>query len=381
MKKILLLAVMAIFAIPVLADLNGDGYYRAQNAFSKRYAYLLDDKGSVNYHTTSADVQAIALFTEYVRACSDPASIFYVSNASGSLYNIGGQGTDLYKFFESYVKILSGKSIDDVPAYLIYASKSGMTKYLGDLSSISEGVEGYASVEAQGDNRYWYLHQVKADSDYFFGITPTVEANGSYYHPLFTSFPFAAYSPGVKFYVVTEIDTTYKFVRITEVTGNVPAGVPVIVECANPLPSDNRLTVGPAGDSASIPANYLRGVYFANESKSHRNLTDFNKSTMRVLANVDGQLMFVRGDYDFVPRNQAYLLLPEGEACDIDSYRVLKEGESGVEAVIEADALVEVYRIDGTRVSGGMPKSELNSLPHGVYLLRCGDRCEKHFVN
>lgn len=381
MKKFLLLAVMAVFAIPVFADLGANGYYRAQNALTKRYTYLLDDKGSVSIGTTSADVNAIHLYSDFAKAVSDPSTIFYISNPSGSYYNIGGQGTDLYSFLEAYVKIISAKEMDGRNAYYIYASKGGMSKYLGDLYGIDEGDRGFISVDAKGDWRLWYIDPVTADGDNFFGIAPSVEAGGLYYHPLFASFPFAAYSAGVKFYVVTEIDTTYKFVRITEVSGNIPAGVPVIVECANPLVTDNRLTVGPEGDAAAVPANYLRGVYFDNDSQIHYNRVPFNKTTMRVLANVDGQLMFVRGDYDFVPRNVAYLLLPEGEACDIDNYRVLKEGESGVDAVIAPEQLVEVYRIDGTRVSGGMLKSELNSLPHGVYLLRCGDKCEKHFVN
>lgn len=381
MKKILLLSIMAVSAVSVFADFNGNGYYRVQNALSKRYTYLLDNRGSVNYGTTSADVNAIHLYSDFDKAVSDPATVFYISNPSGSNYDIAGQGTGLYSFLGQYVKIASGDPYDGKTSYYIYASKGGMTKYLGDLYDISEGDRGYISVDAKGNTRLWYIDPVTPGSDNFFGVAPTVEASGNYYQPFYASFPFAPYSDGVKVYVVTEIDTTYQFVRIIEVTGNVPAGVPVIVECADSSASGNQLTIGPEGDSAQISANYLQGVYFDNDSKVHYNRTAFDKSAMRVLGSVDGQLMFVRGDYDFIPRNQAYLLLPEGDARDIDSYRVLKEGESAVRMVIADSDMVEVYRIDGTLVSTGMPKSEVGSLPHGLYLLRSGDVCEKRFVN
>ena len=50
--------------MPLFADLNGNGYYRVQSAYTKRYAYLTDNKGSYNIPTTSADVGALELFID-----------------------------------------------------------------------------------------------------------------------------------------------------------------------------------------------------------------------------------------------------------------------------------------------------------------------------
>ncbi len=61
MKKLLLLTISALVSLPSFADLGGDGYYRVQNAHTKRYAYLLDDKGKIDTVSTSADVGAIEL--------------------------------------------------------------------------------------------------------------------------------------------------------------------------------------------------------------------------------------------------------------------------------------------------------------------------------
>lgn len=82
MKKILLLAIVAFSALSSLAELSGNGYYRLQNALTKRYTYLMDNKGSVDVATSSADVGALELYTGFLRASSDPATVFYLENHS-----------------------------------------------------------------------------------------------------------------------------------------------------------------------------------------------------------------------------------------------------------------------------------------------------------
>ena len=159
----------------VVAELNGNGYYRVQNALTKRYAYLFDDKGKIDTTATTADVQALQLFSGFLRASSDPSTIFYISNAGGSNYDIAGQGTSVHGFLKEYLHILSGKKYDGVQSYYIYASKSGGTKYLGDIDTNKDVEHGLASAEATKDTRLWYFNPLDAASeDSYFGIAPTL---------------------------------------------------------------------------------------------------------------------------------------------------------------------------------------------------------------
>ena len=321
---------IAMSAASSYADLNGDGYYRVQNAVTKRYAYLLDDKGYFDPKTTSADVNALQLYSGFLKASSDPSSIFYITKVPDAKYdyNVAGQGTSIYDFLTTYLKIIDGKQYEGRKSYYAYASKSGFTKYLGDLRVDNDTEMGFPSVDAKGDNRLWYIDAlVNSSSDSYFGIAPTVTAGGKYYYPFFAGFPYSAYSAGVKFYFVSRIDAELGVAVIKEVSGVVPAGTPVIVECSNPLAADNKLNIGGWSDGSAVAGNMLKGVYFDNDTKTHYNRTAYDKSSMRSLASVDGKLMFVTGNYDFIPRNEAYLQLTTAEQKAVGSYQVMTESD------------------------------------------------------
>lgn len=329
MKKLLLGALVCLSVLPAMANLNGSGYYRVQNAVTKRYAYLLDDKGSFDVATTSADVNALQLYSGFLKASSDPSSVFYVEDEGGNQYNVAAQGTDLYSFFSSYLTVLPNGQYDNKNAYLVYASKSGLTRYLIDQRtdlSIEKGSPTLVGGNA-GNYRKWYVDEMSASGDNYFGVAPTVNVGGKYFHPFYAAFQFAPCSAGVKTYVVSRIETEYGVVVLKEVSGNIPAATPVIIECDNALAADNRLTVGPGGSNSAVPANYLKGVYFDNDNATHYNRTPYDKNSMRSLANVDGKLMFVKGNYDFCPRNEAYLQLPDAASCAIENWQVMKEDE------------------------------------------------------
>lgn len=238
------------------------------------------------------------------------------------------QGTDLYTFLGAYLKIIKGKQFDGQQSYYAYASKSGLTKYIGDIRSDNSNEKGYPSADAKGDTRLWYINPLTVADDNYFGVAPTVTAGGKYYYPMFAGFPYSAHSAGVKFYVVSRLEPAYGVAVISEVTGTVPANVPVIIECANPLATDNRLAIGAYGSGDNIQSNLLKGIYFDNPSTNrHHNQTPYDKQTMRSLATVDGKLMFVKGDYEFCPRNQSYLSLPTAATQAVDNYQVMTEDE------------------------------------------------------
>ncbi len=391
MKKLLLTAIIASSSFMAMAELEGNGYYRVENAVTKRYAYLVDNKGSINAGAATVDVQALELYLGFSKASSDPATIFYLtkidSSRSKNDYDIAAPGTSLHSFLNEYIKIKEGKVIDGQQSYYAYGTSSAGAKYLGDRRSDPEAEKGLASADAGGDNRLWYILPVKADSsDSYFGVAPSLECNGKYYYPMFAGFPYDAYSEGIKFYTITRINpwSDEPAVGLKELKGVVPAGTPVIIECSKPLPSDNRLNVGPSGEAADIQGNMLKGVYFDNDDAVHYNRTAYDKKTMRMLTVKNGKLVFDVTDIDFLPRNQAYLQLSTEAQFGVESYEVVteEEYESKYSGVVEIgdSSVVDVYTLDGRLIGSGLQKEAVSSLGKGLYILRRGSSSEKLIV-
>lgn len=390
MKKFLLFATIALAAQFAFADFTDDGYYRVRNAYTQRYAYLLDDKGSIDYNSSSADVRALNLFKDSQRVLHDPSSVFYLKKApsSNNQMDIAGQGTSVHGFLDMYVNYLAeSKLYNGSKSYLIWGSLSGVAKYLGDTRSDNAREDGLASVDAKGDNRKWHILPLEGETEEYFGVLPTVSVGGKHYQPYYAGFPFSAKSEGMKFYVITNID--HRGVAVyEEVEGTVPAGTPVIIECLGTTPDANKLNIGGSGNSVAI--NLLKGVYFENDSRTHYNLTPFDRSTMRVLGVKNGKLTFVEGDYDFIPRNQAYLQLTDASQYNTpdfvlmtpDEYAVFVEEnkDNSVSGVIAESAVVDVYGLDGRLLKAGMTKNSVSSLGKGIYILRSGDKSEKAVV-
>ncbi|MDE6741462.1 MAG: hypothetical protein K2J58_03935 [Muribaculaceae bacterium] len=389
MKKLLLSAAIAFTALSAYADFTGTGYYRVQNAMTKRYAYLLDDKGSFDNQTGSADVSALKLFKDPQAVISDPSTVFYIDCVKGMgstimECNIAGQGTSLYAFFGQYMNLMAGKKVDGIQTYLAYASRSGFTRYLGDLRENPKKEEGNPSVAAVGDLRLWYIDPVVADSENsYFGVAPTVDVQGRHYEPFFAGFPFEPYSGGMKVYTVSHVDSYNQVAVLKEVKDVVPAGTPVIIECSASQPSSNRLNIG--GSASAVTGNLLKGVYFNNEEPyNHRNRTAYDKRTMRLLTEKNGQLTFDQANVEWLPRNQAYLQLSNDAEYAVASYRVMNEddyeAQYGAVDVIAVDAAVDVYSVDGCLVKSGILRSDVYGLGKGVYILRSGAMMEKLLV-
>ncbi len=386
MKQILLLSLAALCALPAFAEIEGNGYYRVQNAFTKRYAYLMDDKGSYSASTSSADVAALHLYANPEKVISDPASVFFIEAApqGNGYYDIWGQGTSIYSFMKEYLCIYKDrKEYDGQTTYSIYGSKDGVVKYLSDIWNHPEDDKGVPSVDGTGDCTRWYINPIKADSDQYFGVLPTVEAEGAYYAPMFAAFPFSAYDEGFEFYTISEIDPRGAAI-IEKVDGTIPGATPVVIKCPAALPTDNRLNIG--GTPSKIGTNVLKGVYFDNNvTNVHYNRTEFNKETMRVLGVAeDGSVAFVRGDYDFIPRNQAYLQLTDPASYLVDDFILMTSEERddyfNAVAIIPATETVSVYSLDGRLLKSGITKSDVPSLGKGLYILKGAGVSEKMIV-
>lgn len=310
MNKFLLTFLVCVAgASPAMSQLNGNGFYRVQNYMTDRYAYITDNKGHVDVATTSVDALAIQLWKDFNKACCDPATVLYFESKGGVDYDIVAQGTGVYNIIEHNVSIRTNSD----GTYMAYGKQDKLAKYLGDANS-SDSPEGTMSSEAQGKYRNWWIKPITSDGDNYFGIKPTVTAQGKHYRPMYASFPMSAKSSGVVIHVVTKYG--YGMAVSETVSGTIPGNTPCYIECSTTSPSNNRMNVG--GSGAQVNNNQMGGVFFENYMKTHLNLTPYDPNTMRVLGVLsDGSLGFVIGDIENLPANQSYLKVPAGSPAEI----------------------------------------------------------------
>lgn len=352
MKKYLLsITAATILTTGSMAQLNGDGYYRVQNAVTERYAYIMDNKGSVNVSTTSIDALAIQLWKRFEKASSNPATVLYFRHMSGASYDVTAQGTGIYQMIDHYMSVRDNRD----GTYLAYGTSGGAAKYLGDANPTNDE-EGTMSSEVSGDRRKWYIKPISATGDNYFGVLPTLSVGGKNYAPFYASFPYSAASAGVKFYAITTYG--YGMAVAEEIKGTVPANTPVYVECPSTSPSGNRLNIG--GTGSAVKNNQLGGVFFENYMTMHLNLTPYNKSTMRLLGKcADGKLGFVTGNIQNLPANQSYLKVPAGAPAEI---RIVSRAEYDA-AVAKLPASIALDATSATLYVGGTKKLNATIAP------------------
>lgn len=292
-----------------------DGYYRVKNYKTNRYVYVYDNTGKINAAAGSADVGAMDLWKNHDRTISDPGSVLYAnyigSNGKGGYsYNVEAQGTSVYDIIGYYVSIYR-KSNGHLN---IYASLSGLTEYLDDEEANLTLERGAMGFNRTGDFQLWDEYPIDANSDNYFGISPTIASNDKYYQPFYAVFPFNFASVGMAAYYVKYYDINEGIAVISSVDGDVPGEMPVIIECSSDQPTDNRLNLL-RNNLQPVEDNQLKGVYFNNSrrKKSPDALTLYDPETMRVLGtDSEGKLVFKKYDEEYLPANQSYLAVPAG---------------------------------------------------------------------
>lgn len=314
MNRINLLLLAAVFATSASAQLKGDGYYRVQSTDQGRYISVIDNRGSIDVSTTSADMSALRTVLGFERVVSDPSSIIYIKKMTSG-YDLQSQGTGSYSIISYQVQITDTGD----GTYWASASRSGLTKYLMDEeiswmwgATDARRITGKLTTigtpkDTEAD---WNIKPVTPDGDNYFGFAPTVSVGSNYYQTFYASFPFTFASTGMNAYAVTKVDNKKKAVVISEYTAGVPASTPVLIKCSSAQPAGNKLTIGSSVIS-SVSGTLLKGVYFCNDvdNAGHRNVVAYNPATMRVLGKAaDGSLAFVKSaDLKYIPANTAYL--------------------------------------------------------------------------
>lgn len=322
MNRITTLLLAAVCTLSAYAQLNGNGYYRAQSSEQGRYIRIIDNRGSVNLSTTEADMEALRTKAGFENVVSDPATIIYIKKMNTG-YDFQSQGTGSYSIisYEVNIEEMDGK-------YWCYASKAGMTKYLAD-QVINYDMVPWLSPEEQEEylnnghlvtnispsyqgGKYldWNINPVKDAEGFYFGLQPNIVASDGYYQTFYAAFPFTFLSEGMSAWYVSKINEATGKVIISEVTGGVPTSTPVIIKCSSQSAASNKLNVG-ASTSGTADGNLLTGVYFCNPDAGpgHTNVVPFDPTTMRVLGTTaDGSLAFIKAnDLQYIPANTAYI--------------------------------------------------------------------------
>ncbi len=367
MKKILTL-LFSITAIAASAALPQNGYYRVQNYMTDRYAYITDNRGRIDYHTTSVDLAALQLWKGFDKAISDPATVIYIEKV-GNEYDLKGQGCSVYSMMEIYVRLREASNKEGNPVYC-YATAQGVTRYLGD-AEWTESDEGGMSDGAEGDYRLWRLNPIDDDNESCFGVQSTVQAGDVHWAPFYASFPFAI-GDGMEAYIVKKVDVQHAAVVIEPVAdGLVPPATPVLIKCVSDQPLDNKLNIGV--EAPAVDGNLMKGVYFCNTTYTHKNCLPYSDKTMRVLrSNAEGKLVFAADENLVnVPANSAYLPVDEGSPAEL---QIMTEqeynemiGQSAIDDVMgDHSGPFDVYNLSGVRVRSQV--TSLDDLPAGIYI-------------
>lgn len=373
MKKTLLFTLLLTFTIASHAQLNGDGFYRVQNVTTGRYVRIADNRGSLNIQAATADLGAIRTVRDFNNVVSDPGTIIYIKKVGAGSdntprYDLKSQGTGVYEIIGHYGQI---KETRKGGTYHAFASAYGQTAYVADEYYLVNGeFEEYGVIDPkETKTREWWIHPMNQEDGRYFGITPEYGSGASYYSTIYASFPFSFHSEGMKAYYVCAIDSQYGIAVWKEVTGDIPASMPVIITSSTNSPATNRLDIHTSNAKAASD-NLLRGVYFDLEKGPHANRTSYDAKTMRVLGQLaDGSIGFKKSDINYIPANKAYLPVP-ASAPDELKIMTSSEYEAFLAAIEENRRDTVTVRVNNATKTYGEDNPQfsytLENAPEGV---------------
>lgn len=378
MKRLSIIFLAVALTVPTFAQLNGDGFYRVQNAKSKRYATIVDNKAKKpELAQGNIDLLAINTIEGFDNIVSDPGSIIYIEKHGNDGYILSGKGMNTYSVSELYIKLNPSKTTDG--SYWASGRYSGIDKYLYEGYQETFDFWYFTSGSKNEDNssrsRDWYIIPVNQEDNHYFGIKPEIMINNKCYTTLYASFAYEL-STGMKAYYVKQAND--KAAELVEIEGSkVPAATPVIIECSSNNHADNKVTPIIENVKTNIQ-NVLKGIYFCNVIKSaatgreyktrfNWNTTDYDSNTMRVLGEVNGKLGFVKAnDMKYLPANKAYLTVASTaddkiELVDAATYA------AGIENIATKDNAFSkgIYTLTGSKIK----TENKEGLPAGVYII------------
>lgn len=370
------LALAALCTLPAVAQLNGTGFYRFRNAqYASDYISLANDK--FNFHTCiskacgglrqaltdAGKARALDCAGKYLQTdihmVDDaniiiPGSVIYAKKiTSDGEYNLIGQGTSLETLTTG--KYSASADLEFKERYITITARSGSganTLYTASVelkSSTSVPLFGYPSLGIRylvdqdntlalstsysATNAKWYIEPVT-----HFNVLPEVELNGKWYTTLKVPFAFTLSGSVEKAFAITA--NSAGVLLYQEITGTVPAGTPVLLQCGSPNPTDCRLiptgaptytapqmlvnSDAPLADENSSyqGTNLLGGTYYCNtdgtityNTNGGTDTINANKFTSTsgkyvIGKNAEGKLGFIpaaNAGLTYMPANKAWL--------------------------------------------------------------------------
>ena len=396
MKNLIFSITLALISFaPALANLNGSGFYRVKNYGTNRWAYMVDNKAKTDIHATQIEMHSLQLSNNTDSILGAPGSVVYISPVSGMEYNVSAQGTNLAQLTGYSVKLGPDGSANGQALYQIFGTYKGVTEYIGDKNAILSDTWGTATTQgvSQIKFRQWFIIPVSADSDNFFGVVPTVSAGGKLYNATYTSFAYQPVSSSVKAYYISRVGNG--MAEMIAISGAVPGGAPVIVECAGSTAADNKMNL--LTSASALPSNALTGVYFDWNNEGWVNEVVYDPATMRVLGQCsDGSLGFITSStLKTIPANSAYLKVAAGSPAE---YKCVDSATftAGVDSVITDSAelsykngivsyggsgQISIVNMSGQVVARNGASIDISTLPKGVYIAMAGGKRLKVMVN
>lgn len=361
MKRVLLY-LLAMAPLVAFAQMNGSGYYRVQNCYTKRYMSVVDTKADIEVGASVAnqvwvDLEAIYMISDFENAVAcNPATICYIDMIDAKQINFIGQNLDLYEEVGRYLNI----SVNGDKGYNLYASVSGagmsVRRYL--IDNTYHGTCFCPDIAATNSSAMsnWNIIPVDQDDSRYLGVKPdvTASADGSYWATMYAGFPFKSSATGTKVYIVSKVDYNNGFAVIKEVTGDVPVQTPVLFRCGAAIPSGNKLTLLASNPENSLGTNYLQGNYYCNNVEGiHKNVKGYDKNTMRMLGTTaDGKPAFVKSDIQYLPANKCYLAV-NSSAPDVLQIVTEEEYATGINELeaLAAEKPQVIYDLQGRRIA------------------------------
>lgn len=375
-QKSLTMSLLALCSMPAMAQLSGTGFYRFRNAqYASDYISMANDK--FNFHTCiskacgglgqaltdAGKARALDCAGKYLQTdihmVDDaniiiPGSVIYAKKiTSDGEYNLIGQGTSLETLTTG--KYDASADLEFKERYITITARSGSganTLYTASVelkSSTSVPFFGYPSLGIRYlvdqdntlalstsysvTNAKWYIEPVT-----HFNVLPEVELNGNWYTTLKVPFAFTLSGSVEKAYAITAIDGGV--LQYQEITGTVPAGTPVLLQCGSPDPADCRLiptgapiytapqmlvnSDAPVADESSSyqGTNLLGGTYYCNTDGTITYNTNGGTDTFEagkftsasgkfvIGKNAEGKLGFIpaaNAGLTYMPANKAWM--------------------------------------------------------------------------
>jgi hypothetical protein len=251
---------------------------------------------TLGYNPTDADIKAVAAGTTasmelpFNRILSDESLMFYWLKLC--TYKImKGQytltATSPYSIIMPKIQqVLNTPAVQgyfteihyNTPYFLIegyYKDASGNRTYTAgtNLGFANDGTNSaYNDLALAGDHGKWVLEPV--DETNYFAVTPIAHQarNGNYFASTYLDFPFelagtdcvAAYTTDNT--IQTRTSDGAKYVTFTKVSGTVPAGTPVVIECkSSAVTSAIRLNPVVGTRSTIATDAFMQGTYLGGE--------------------------------------------------------------------------------------------------------------------